>query len=561
MFFRTSRVLFATLLVFAAACGGGDGSSGPSAPAATVTLAGDTLRPGDILAVTITGLDVAGGDISATLGTTPIDLVTLGDSAYAAFVPAIAAGPKTLTIPLGDTTAVFSVTVLAAVTIADPQATLDSIFDLYLAGLSAVAPEGVDSASWARETALLDSLLTDAKAELAALTADERLTLARLLTPLTQGIGSAPSLVSAAADTACAAKQMDALDAIYLGSRGVAAGLLAIPTGLFSQRLADQLMVVAKASIRRVVATEHVRNKTCKVPTKVVLSGTGVRGAPGVTGAATFAAGPDRFFKGRPMKYSFSGEFRPVSRDDLGRDPLLATVDGAYRGILGLAKGNLSKLPVWLQSEVALLPPSIAETPSGASTPGAVTAEMLQIASVSPASVSLTAGSDGESFTVTSGNTVTSDVNFTYDVYFASNPTVRKKMTGVLRPPMTATWQDIGHTFQGDRTNELIGEVVYGKLTCEGQLNLKVRGGDQGTWGDFHWVQVGPGDQENSDTTALAHANFEEGDHPFSGSWFWRSNNGSGPTYTPFTVYFRATYTDLVTNEVKETPIYSFTCN
>ena len=547
-------------LALVAACGGGD-RSGPSAPVAHITLAGDTFRPGDVLTLTVTGLDVSEGSIAATLGASSFDLVRLGDSSFAAFVPAVPAGAATLTVPFDDTTATFPVTIQEALTFADPAATLDSIFDAYRAALSDIVPDGVDAAAWEAETDLLDSLLIDAKAKVATMTPQERVTLARLLFASAEVAPVGPYFV--AAGDSCATKELGVLEAVGHAGKGIGAALLALPVGLFSETLEAQLMVTAKASMRKLVSAESARTKGCRVPTRTTLAGIGVRGAPAEPGASASASAPapHRFFKGYKMRFQFSGEFRPVSRDDLKDDGLLATVDGAYRGVLGLAKDNLAKLPTWARGEIALLPPAVADRAPETGTPGELLPGDLQISAVSPASVSLTRGVDGDYLTLTSNNTVTTDVPFTFDVVNSAKPTVRLPMSGVLRPMLTATWQDIGHTFQGDRTTEVIGGVTYGKLTCSGSLNLKVKGGDQGEWGDFHWLQVGPNEAEVSDTTALAHATFQEGDHPFQGSWFWRNNVGGTPTYSAFTVYFRATYTDLVSNEVKETPVYSFTCN
>lgn len=558
---RSFRGLAVAGLALVAACGGSD-RTGPTALDAHITLSGESFRPGDVMTVTATGLDAGTGTVTATFGGASFDLVRLGDSAFAAFVPVVTPGAATLSVVFPDTTATFPVTIQPALTFADPAATLDSIFDAYRAALSDIAPEGVNAGAWETETDLLDSLLLAAKGKIATMTLEERVTLARLLV---SGGEVAPSgAFFVAAGDSCAAKELGMLDAVGHAGKGIGAALLAIPVGLFSETLEAQLMVTAKASVRKLVTAENARTRQCRVPTRTNLSGTGVRGAPpvepGVAGSGS-AVAPYRFFKGYKMRFQFSGEFRPVSRDDISDDALLATVDGAYRGVLGLAKQNLTKLPTWARGEIALLPPAVADRAAGPSAPGELRPEDLQVSAVSPASVSLTAGIDGDYLTLTSNNTVTSDIPFTFDVVNSAKPTVKVPLSGVLRPMMTATWQDIGHTFQGDRTTEVIGGVTYGKLTCSGSLKLKVKGGDQGEWGDFHWLQVGPNEAELSDTTALAHESFQEGDHPFAGSWFWRSNVGGNPTYSPFTVYFRATYTDLVSNEVKETPVYSFTCN
>jgi hypothetical protein len=558
---RVFRGLALAGLALVAACGGSD-RTGPSAPAPQITLAGETFRPGDVITLTVTGLDVSEGSVAATLAGTSFDLVRLGDSAFAAFVPEVLPGAATLSVPFEDTTVSFPVTIEAAITFADPAATLDSIFDAYRAALSDIAPEGIDAGAWEEETDLLDSLLIAAKGKVAAMTPQERVTLARLLVAAAE-VAPAGAYFVAAGDS-CATKELGVLEAVGHAGKGIGAALLALPVGLFSETLEAQLMVTAKASVRKLVVAENTRTKGCRVPTRTSLAAIGIRGAPPVEpgfAASSSGAAPHRFFKGYKMRFQFSGEFRPLSRDDLSSDGLLATVDGAYRGVLGLAKQNLTKLPTWARGEVALLPPAVADRASGPSAPGELLPEDLQISAVSPASVSLTRGVDGEYLTLTSNNTVTNDVPFTFDVVNSAKPSVKVPLSGVLRPMMSATWQEIGHSFQGDRTTEVIGGVTYGKLTCSGSLNLKVKGGDQGEWGDFHWLQVGPNEAEVSDTTALAHATFQEGDHPFQGSWFWRSNVGGNPTYSAFTVYFRATYTDLVSNEVKETPVYSFTCN
>ena len=123
---NVSAILLVTVL---AACSGGD-KGGPSVQPAQITLAGDTLHPGDILLVTVSGFSTGGDPVTATLAGVPFEMTPLADSAYAAFVPNTAEGIKTLVVPFEDTTAVFEIQIMPVLEIADPAAMVDSIFDV-----------------------------------------------------------------------------------------------------------------------------------------------------------------------------------------------------------------------------------------------------------------------------------------------------------------------------------------------------------------------------------------------------------------------------------------------
>lgn len=552
--------LFALLLL--AGCGGGDGG-GPSAPVVSLTVVNDTLRPGEVVVVTGTALGAFPAQVAAQVGGADFDLLKVDDSTLAGLVPATGAGDVMLTFALADTSAALPVTVLAPLDFADPAAAIGAVLNAQAAAFPEAAPEGVDSAAWAAESALLDSLTAEAIAANGELSPAELLALARLLAPFgadTTAPVAAPSLLG---EPGCETAESAILKATYQGSLGISTSVAASIAGIFSDRLKKTLDVAATNAMRQMRIAFHARNAKCKVPKQLRYAGVGVRGVAGQEGAPALvasAAGPDRFFQGYRMRYSLSGDLRPVSLQELSKDALLATVDAAYRKVRTIALGNLARFPGWAQTILNTLPPSVAETPPGPLTTEAMAPSQVRIERVSPASVSLTTGVFGEQFTLTSGNSVTSDVPFTYDLVSVADPTVRKSMSGVLRPFMSATFGPSGQVFQGERSVVNIGGVDYGELRCGGSRPLHVTGGDMGVWQAFEWTLSSAKTAADSVSEPLAATTFEAGDHPFQGSWYMRWRENDTPVYVPFTVGLRVSYIDQVTDSLKYSSEYWFTC-
>jgi hypothetical protein len=454
--------------------------------------------------------------------------------------------------------------VLPALTFGDPSTAIEAMLNAQVAALPEIAPEGVDSAEWAAEVALVDSLVAEAIAANGELTSDELLALARLLAPFgadTLAPVLAPSLLG---DPTCTQAETSALKASYHFSLAMSSALAAKLAGIFSDRLEKTLDVAFTNGMMQAKMAIAGRNTRCKVTREIRYTTTGVRGVdqPEATSASSAqAAGPDRFFKGYRMRYSLSGDFRPVSQQELSKDALLATVDAAYRKVRSLAIGNLARLPVWAQGIISTLPPSVAETAPAPVTTEAMAPAQVRIERVSPSSVSLTVGSLGDQFTLTSNNTVTNDVPFTYDLVSVADPTIRRSMSGVLRPPMSASFGASAGAVTGVRTSEWIDGFEYGKLTCGGTRDLLVTGGDKGTWQAFEWVF-----QENGSAVAdsvsepLGAAEFEAGAHPFFGTWYNIRRDDLGPAFVGFTVGLRVTYIDQVTDSLKTSTEFWLTC-
>lgn len=550
-------------LVLLAGCGGGD-SGGPSAPVVSLTVVNDTLRPGEIVVVAGIALEAFPALVAAQLGGASFDLLKVDDSTLAGLVPATGAGNVTLTFALADTSASLPVTVLAPLTFPDPAAAIGAVLNAQAAAFPETAPEGEDSAAWAAESAFLDSLTAEAIAANGDLSPTELLALARLLAPFgadTTAPATAPSLLG---ETACTQAEGDALRAVYHGSLAVSTSIASAIAGIFSERLRKTLDVASTNAVRQTRVAMLGRNAKCKVPKFIRYTTTGVRGVAGpaeAPGQVASAVGPDRFFKGYRMRYSLGGDLRTVSQQELAKDPLLATVDGAYRKVRGMVLGNLARFPAWAQPIINSLPPSVAETPPGPLSADAMAPAQVRIERVSPASVSLTTGALGDEFTLTSGNTVTSDVPFTYDLVAVADPTVRKSMSGVLRPFMSASFGVTAGVVTGVRTSEWINGFEYGKLTCGGTRDLHVTGGDKGTWQAFEWtIQENGSAVADSVSEPLSPVEFEAGDHPFYGSWYNIRRDSLGPAFVGFRVGIRVSYIDQVTDSLKYSSEFWFTC-
>jgi hypothetical protein len=125
---------------------------------------------------------------------------------------------------------------------------------------------------------------------------------------------------------------------------------------------------------------------------------------------------------------------------------------------------------------------------------------------------------------------------------------------------MSATFGASGQVFEGTRSVVNIGGVDYGQLTCGGSRTLKVTGGDKGVWQEFQWVLQSSKTAPDSVADPLSEVEFEAGEHPFNGSWYFRWRENNAPQYIPFTVGLRVSYIDEVTDSLKYSTEYWFSC-
>lgn len=556
---RVPAVLAAALLL--AACGGGE-PTGPSAAPLAITLPVDTIRPGGVLVVDVSGTRFPTDSVAGTVGGTSVTFVRVSDSTIAMIAPNLPAGRHNVSITLPGGALQTTVDVKPALTFADPKGALFQALDAQLAAFPLNAPPGYDPAAWSARRAALDSLVQEAKADISALDGAGQLELARVMIPLLPSSGGAlgasflnwdnvdcRNAVRRAAKSALASVMMSAALYVFIAAPPANPLLKAGGIGLSGMALVGALLQLHDDM--QVYAAECTVQEA--IDMSELYSGLSLRMSGPSRQAST--GGVKRFFKGYGVKYFPVGGFRPLSREEVAQDKELGELSGRVDRLHAWVAKTRSLLPARIAARLPALPSRIALPKSTTLTTELTPPADVRLENVKPASIQLALTTSGSQIVLTPGASTTVDVPFTYDVVLKADSKVRKTMHGVLRPFMSAQHILPSTTITGDRSIVRQGGVDYGVLTCGGAWTLKVTGGDKARAESFDWQVTGTSTVGESEPVLDSQGNklvFQEGNHPMSGSWYWMSNDANGPTYTPFTIVVRFRYTDLVTGELKE---------
>lgn len=572
-------------LALAIACGGE--STGPSAsPAIRAVI--DTVRPGALLAVRLENATTTQDSVAGLLGGQAVTLFRVDATTLALVTPDVSAGAQSLRVDLAGGSLTTSVTVLAALAFADAEAAIGTTLDAQATALSALAPSGIDPTAWAGDRAKLDSLIAEAKAVVDSLSPTEQLQLARLLASLQV----APEPGALALDVAAftggpppfAPASLNWRDVTCrntlrrMTKAGIAAGISGYGLGVFLTapipnpllKYGGALVAAAAYTASGLAAFQEWAQAAvdCQVQKSTDLSDTEASNAIAANSTAAPVATADavaapRFFQGRPRTFYPVGEFRKLSKDEIAKDAVIASVADLIDDLHRLATSLAAKLPDAIARRLPPLPSRLSQTVAGAFSLQAVPSAGVRIENVRPSSVQLTSNAAGElAIQLRTGAAVTTDVPFTFDVVSTYDSKVRITRAGVARPLMSGVALPYPATITGTRTITTVNNVQYGTLTCGGAVTVRISGGDRAEWEDFSWVQTGP--STNSAVEPIRGAggtkvSFEAGDHPFNGSWYWTWSENGVPMYKSFSVAITITYTDLVTNTVKSVPI-TFNC-
>ena len=561
-------------------CGGGDGGSGPAPIPLSLSAVTDTVRPGGVLLVRVSGGRVTQDSLGATLGGVATALGRLDDTTLVLLAPDVPPGARALRVEIGGDTVQTTVSLLAALQFADPEAAIAEALDAPLAAAPAFAPVGITQADWAVRRARADSLVEQAKAEVASLSAADQLMLARMLASVAlpdagpaaapalrlAGEGSANLFGDGACDVAKRAFVRSGMASLYsigslvffimkppvipalkaagvLVSAAATAGTMLVTHGNFLQVGID-CVVLKTVDATRTPLAEGMRLTTAGVP-------------------AAQTAGAQRFFQGRGVTYYPQGLVGPLSSAEIAKDAVIAEMAALLDDLHFAVQRLQGLLPDALARKIPALPRLSTMLP-GPTTLEPLTAGDVRIENVSPASVQLTKSGSGEAIVLTMGATVTDDVPFTYTLVSTADPTIRRTMSGVARPYMSATILPIPATVAGTKTitTDANGNQT-GTLTCGGTATVRVKGGDTAMWESFNWSYSGVVSESKAEPirgAGGARVEFESGDHAFGGSWYsWGSENGAA-VFHPFTVSVTVTYTDLLTGAGKTAGPVSFTC-
>ena len=588
--FRQS--ISAVLLLGVISCsGGGEGPTGttpvtpvtPTAP--TVRLLADTARVGSVLMLDIDGAAVTADTLTARIGSTPVRLVRTTATSFAALMPEMPAGQATLQFTVGGTPVSASVTVMAGLAISDPVGTIRAALDATAAAVPATPPTGVSATEWNARRATLDSVVHAAKAQVASLSAAEQLTIARLLSaaPAVQAsVGTSSVMLNTATQdgSSLVSAQFFKLSVCQSAMAQV------VRTGMPSLLMLGGMLVFIIAPIDPItkavgtVATaaafagtllitiDNVQKAgvVCGVEEQTdlqdnFLANLQVRGLSDVS-ASVQAAGPRRFFVGRPVTQYPVGTFRRLSTVEVAKDALVKRMADILDKLNTKVSSVSSRLPESVQALLPLLPARLGAP--GSARLEAVPPSAVRIDNVQPASVQLSATVSGDAIVLQTGASVTDDVPFTYDVISTYDPSVKITKSGVARPFMSAMAVNVPASITGTRsiTTDANG-IQYGTLTCGGSATVRVKGGDFAEWGNFAWAISGPSSITGSDPIRGPNNSpsvFESGDHPFSGSWFYTWSENRQAVFKPFTVTVTISYFDRLTNSSKTVKPFSFNC-
>lgn len=576
-----AAVALVVLAVSSLACSGD--ATGPGTVPLALTPQVDTVRPSAVLVLDIAGGRATADTMPGRIGSTPVTLYRVDTTAIAFIAPDLPAGSYPLAVALGGDTARASVTVLAPLAIADPAATITELLTARVQSFPAAAPTGFTDEEWTQQRAEIDSLVADVQERVAALDADQRLALARMLAsaqpaPEAAIVSSMQASVVSGTTAPTAPSFFWKLDVCTRAKSSLAQAMLATAFSLSSLYIflnapiptlygLGGAAVSAAASAASLLATKVAFLElalACGVQKTVDADDEDSFASLRLEAPGAAAITPRRFFTNRAVTYHPVGDFRPVSNVEVPQDAGLQRIASLGDRISAGYGRALALLPDAIARKLPAPPPRLSQTPPGPATRRRVPYTGVRIENVRPSTVALTTSGSDSTLRLTAGRTVTDDVPFTFDVVSAYDPKLKVTKSAVLRPMMSASVQNAPPaSVTGTRTITTDGNGnQFGRLSCGGAVTVRIKGGDRARWGDFAWSISGPGSLSET-TPILANGGpsyFESGDHPFSGSWFWSWSENGQAVFKPFTVTVNITYTDLLTNTAKAVPAITFNC-
>jgi hypothetical protein len=543
----------ALLTLLTLACGGGDGPS--DEPTTLTPLTVDTARVGEIVILQVKGgaaIDAA--VITGSIGGLPVQLARVADSALVFLLPDLPPGEYVVQVVLGGETVEMPVTVQAPREIGDPLAVIDSFFDAVLAGYPVETPSWIDSAGWAARRNSIDSLVTSGKAQAAALSTAERLTVARIITAgsLT---APAPSAVAALAATGCD----DATNEVVWAALDMASwtAITASTAALGTVTAGASAVVAVGAAVKlhdrwgNFWSKWDTRAEQCEAQIDVEADNwLGFAPRPMVSASASARAGEIRYYQGRPIAYRPHGSFRPLDRTDIKGDPQLTREVELVEQI----QNGWGKIAPAITNVVGAAPPSLADVEPSAAEDRPIGPDSVTITNIRPASVGLTITRDSVSIRLTSTTNPTVEVPFTFDIVSVNDPDVKVSKSGVLRPYMTMTITGSPTTVTGERQLLPGGG---GMLVCDPTLTAKVRGGELAEVRVTAWELADTSEVDTLDTPL----EISEGDYPVPTYFDWpaaRNEDGS-LTWRPFAATQYIQWYDRQ-REITTTTSFTFNC-
>ena len=440
--------------------------SGPSLDDMDLTIVGDTARPGTLLTAYVTGGTISASQVSGTLGDAQISFGRLDDTTLVALVPEVPAGARTLTLQYMGSTGTWAVTVLPAVAIANPLAATTTMLDAIVAEFPFSPPPGISGEQWSVHRAKLDSLVTDAKARLAAATPAEQLAVARLLESMDgeSGVATARAMASLTGECVVAIASATLSTSALIASLGVGVaglvpgiGWVMVPIGgALAFKVWPQVLVDVPNAFAACATQESFDYS----------SSTFLRAAD-----ASFANLNETlvFSPTTPLMIAVSERVTSLSKADLSDYDVFR-----FAGLLDRLHGVIEALPAAIAKLVPPVPPRMPETPTTTTQP--VAPSQLSISDVQPTSVYVSVDKSGSRLALRAQSLAAGDIPFSFLLIKEGAGVVPwRRVNAVLKvgPDSTAIY---GAAMLGTWS------VIYYGSTSNTTYSLEVRAGGVGTY-------------------------------------------------------------------------------
>lgn len=456
----------AVVALFAAGCS--DLGSAPR-PTVEVRVASANVRPGSVIEVIVPGGIGTTAPVPATLGGAAMSFVPTSESTLVSIVPDVEAGDHELRAHLDAATGVGIVAVLSAPLIGAPATHAEQILDDYAAGFPIAPPDGVSSDAWAKRRATLDSIISEAKARIAALSADEQLAIARMLAGFAASSGAGAAFTSVALDlNPCSAATVEALRASIAASISGGALLVFLTahgTGVIQAAgVAVSAAALYAAGTAASVAWARV-GMECARQESIGISEWSSSSV--VIGAAVSAAfQPLELQRGIVTPVRVEGAFRPVSRADASGNPALAEALSWLDKVIA----TFDLFPTFVRDLIGS-PPAGPPAVAGDAMIRAVEPTRVTIENVTPTSVTLAAEPSGDVLLLTASTTSGAETPFTFDIVSA-DARVRATISAIIPAAawtgrFTGTSVESGGTYTWSITMDAVqeGNAVSGVVT------------------------------------------------------------------------------------------------
>jgi hypothetical protein len=330
-----AAVLAAVVLVLAS-CKAGDSGS----PVPRLQLSKASVHPYESLLISL-GATVTDATLSGTLGSEPVTAARVNDSTFSLLIPPVASGSYELRLTAGGTAIASQISVVAAATIADPAATVDSVTSIVLADVATIEASFVPLASDGRDTVAIRQQLTALRAkiqswraEFAAASPEERRQVAAFFAANPSlslsafngggpGAGRATFAVEACQEgTECMGELEKTVRRLAVGMAVFAGGMIAAKAASWLGGLATKLTMEGVQIVAAGVLLGYVANGVADIiRTPVVPKSTTQEPGPQAVAAGPIAA---TFKVGTPGPITVTAEYSSLTSADLTTGPASA---------------------------------------------------------------------------------------------------------------------------------------------------------------------------------------------------------------------------------------------